>query len=116
MLRSALLALALLAASPLAAQTLRVMDSSPTARSVMDGNRQEVFVRFDHPVDHNASRLEILQGEAVLRVLRPRLGASPDTLYAATGGLPPGAYVLRWVARAQRDGTMTEGRLDFTVR
>ena len=116
MLRIALLGLALLAATPAASQPLRVMESTPAARSVMDGARQEIFVRFDHPVDHNASRLEILQGEAVLRVLRPRLGASPDTLYAATGGLPPGAYVLHWVARAQRDGTMTEGRLDFTVR
>lgn len=93
-----------------------MVEASPAARSVMDGARQELFVRFDGPVDHAASRLEILQGEAVLRVLHPRLGASPDTLYAATGGLPPGRYVLRWLARSQRGSEVSEGHLDFTVR
>ena len=117
--RFAWLALLLLlagGAAPLHAQPMRVLETSPMARSVMDGNRQEVFVRFDHPVDHNASRLLILQEGRTVRTLQPRLNASPDTLYAAAGSLAPGAYVLRWEARGRPDGTMTEGELPFTVR
>jgi methionine-rich copper-binding protein CopC len=104
------------AAMPVAAQPMRVLDASPAARSVMDGNRQEFFVRFDAPVDHHGSRLLILRDGAVLRTLQPRLGASPDTLYAAAGSLAPGAYTLRWAAMARRDGSVTEGELPFTVR
>lgn len=116
MIRIVAAILVLTLALPAQAEPMRVIQASPAARSVMDGNRQEVFVRFDHPVDHNGSRLEILRDGAVVRVLHPRLGASPDTLYAAAGGLPAGSYALRWVARSQRDGSVTEGALDFTVR
>ena len=100
-----------------AAEPMRVLEVSPSARAVMDGNRQEFAVRFDAPVDHAGSRLTILNEDGQpVRTLAPRLGASPDTLYAIAGGLPPGAYRLRWEARSRRDGGMTEGTLDFRVR
>ncbi len=114
---AAMLALGLLAAAPSRAEPMRVLEVSPAARTVMDGNRQEFVVRFDAPVDHGASRLVILRRDGELvRTLAPRLGASPDTLYAIAGGLAPGAYRLRWEARSRRDGTLTEGTLDFQVR
>ncbi|WP_376088075.1 copper resistance protein CopC [Roseomonas sp. CCTCC AB2023176] len=82
----------------------------------MDGRRQEFRIRFNQPVDHGASRLEVVRAETVLRSLRPRLGASPDTLYANTGGLPPGDYVLRWTAWSSRGGAGLMGDLAFSVR
>jgi methionine-rich copper-binding protein CopC len=116
-LRRHALALLLLAPAARAADPpMQVIETRPAARSVMDGNRQEVFVRFDGPVDHHASRLALLQGDRLVRQLEPRLTASPDTLYAIAGGLAPGAYVLRWEAKSRRDGRMSEGQLDFTVR
>lgn len=99
-----------------AAEPMRLLDSAPRAQSTMDGPRQEFRVRFDGPVDHNGSRLTVLQNGRVVRTLRPRLGASPDTLYANAGGLPAGTYTLRWAVRSRRDGGMTDGGFDFTVR
>jgi methionine-rich copper-binding protein CopC len=112
-----LAALVLLAlAGPARAEPMQVLEVRPAARSVMDGNRQEVFVRFDRPVDHYTSRLELLQDGRVLRTLVPRLGTAPEVLFAIAGELQPGAYTLRWVARSPRDGTEAEGTLDFSVR
>lgn len=108
--------LALLPATAVAETAMRMLDSAPVARSVMDGNRQEFRVRFSHPVDHNASRLIVLQADRALRTLRPRLGASPDTLYAAAGSLPAGDYALRWLATSARDKSTLQGELPFTVR
>lgn len=108
---------ALLVATPVGAESpMRVLEMRPAARSVMSGNRQEFFVRFSHPVDHYISRLMILRDGQVLLTLRPRLDSSPDTLYAAAGNLPAGAYALRWMAKSGRDGTVLEGELPFSVR
>jgi hypothetical protein len=123
--RIALACLLALSASPVAfsarAEMLHMMASNPAARSVlpahvMQGQAQEFFVRFDGPVDHQASRLMIQRGDAVLRHLRPRLGASPNTLYAVAGSLPAGDYVLRWVVAPRAGGVPSMGALDFTVR
>ena len=103
-------------ASPAQAQKLHMMEARPTAQSVMNGARQEFFVRFDGPVNHHASRLVIERADAVIRTLRPRLGASPNTLYALAGNLPPGAYVLRWVVAPRDGGAPSMGGLDFTIR
>jgi methionine-rich copper-binding protein CopC len=114
-----LLALALLATGRALAQDaspMRVIEVSPATRTVLDGNRQEFFVRFSAPVDHHASRLAILQDGREVRSLQPRLNASPDTLHAVAGGLPPGAYPLRWEAKAMRGGPVLDGRVPFTVR
>lgn len=114
MLRLAPLLLAL--ATSAQAQMLHMMEASPAARSVMRGPAQEFFVRFDGPVDHQASRLILQRGEVVVRELRPRLGASPNTLYAVAGQLLPGDYVLRWVVAPRGGGAPSMGGLDFTLR
>jgi methionine-rich copper-binding protein CopC len=112
------LLLSLLAApAPAAAQAMRMVESSPAARTAMDGPGREVWVRFGAPVDHAGSRLLILRGDGeVVRTLRPRLNAAPDVLYAETGGLAPGPYVLRWEARPRPGGPVETGTLEFTVR
>lgn len=101
---------------PAWAQPMRVLESSPSARGVMSGNREEFFVRFSEPVNHNTSRLVILRDGQEVRVLQPRLNSSPETLYALAGNLPAGSYVLRWIARSSRDGATTEGMIEFSIR
>ncbi|MBS7791929.1 hypothetical protein KTR66_18160 [Roseococcus sp. SDR] len=111
-----LLLILLALAAPARAEMLHMMEASPTPRSVMQGAAQEFFVRFDGPVDHQASRLIVTRGDLVIRTLRPRLGASPNTLYAVAGGLPAGDYVLRWVVAPRAGGVPSMGGLDFTIR
>jgi methionine-rich copper-binding protein CopC len=94
---------------------MRAVEVRPTAQSVMDGQRQEFYLRFDRPVNRNRSRLEVVQDSRVVRTLQPRLQAQPNVLFATTGGLPAGSYTLRWSARGQSAEETSEGSLDFTV-
>lgn len=95
---------------------LRVIESSPHPEAVMPANAQEFFIRFNAPVNHNQSRLIILREAQEFRVLMPRLRTAPEVLYAQIGSLPPGAYTLRWIARAGQDSAAQEGVITFTVR
>jgi methionine-rich copper-binding protein CopC len=85
-------------------------------RSLMSAQTQQFFVRFDGSVDQHASRLTVVRDGVVVRELRPRLGAQPNTLYVAAGSLPPGAYRLEWSAMPMRGGATVQGSIDFTVR
>jgi methionine-rich copper-binding protein CopC len=114
--RTVLVLVALLAAAPAGAEPARVMEMRPVASSVMDGNRQEFFIRFDRPIDHYGSRLEVVRDGQVVRTLAARLNAAPEVLFAIAGDLAPGPYILRWFAKSWRDGSVTEGSLDFSVR
>ena len=106
----------LLPTDPAIAQgPMQAVEIRPAARSVMDGQRQEFYLRFDRPVDHNRSRLEVVQDSRVVRTLQPRLQAQPNVLFATTGGLPAGSYTLRWFARGQSPEDSNEGSLDFSV-
>lgn len=106
----------LLSAPAAMAETMHVMESLPAAHAVMDGTQTELFVRFDGPVDHAASRLEILRDGGVVQILHPRLNSQPNVLYAGVKRLPPGSYVLRWTTQAMRDHQASTGDIDFTVR
>lgn len=108
--------LAVFGAAAAAEEPLRMMEAHPSARSVMNAQNQQFFVRFDGPVDHHASRLTLLRDGAVVRELQPRLGAQPNTLYAAAGSLPPGEYRLEWSAMPLRGGAAARGGIAFTVR
>jgi methionine-rich copper-binding protein CopC len=104
------------AAAPAWAEGPRMVEASPAARSVMNAQNQEFFIRFDVPVDHHAARLELLRGGEVVRSLHPRLQSQPNTLYATAGSLAPGAYVLRWSVQNPATGARSSGTLDFSVR
>ncbi len=108
--------LAVLAAAPAWARTMVVMESRPAASAVMDGSATDVFVRFDGPVDHASATLGILHDGLVVARLHPRLNSQPNTLYAAAGRLPPGAYTLHWTARSAQDHDASAGDIAFTVR
>ena len=83
----------------------------------MSGRNAQYSVRFDGPVDHRQSIIQIFdaRGQAV-RTLRPRLDSAPDVLFASGPGLPEGDYQLRWIVRSLPDGEVTSGTVPFTVK
>jgi hypothetical protein len=65
---SAILALALLLAPHMTdARAVNMVESKPQAETTIDGDHAEYVVRFDGPVNHYASRLEIVQDGRVVR-------------------------------------------------
>jgi methionine-rich copper-binding protein CopC len=113
---SAILALALLLAPHMTdARAVNMVESKPQAETTIDGDHAEYVVRFDGPVNHYASRLEIVQDGRVVRTLRPLQNAAVDVLFAAAPVPAPGSYHLRWTA-ISGDGQQSSGEIPFTVR
>jgi hypothetical protein len=89
---SAILALALLLAPHMTdARAVNMVESKPQAETTIDGDHAEYVVRFDGPVNHYASRLEIVQDGRVVRTLRPLQNAAVDVLFAAAPVPAPGS-------------------------
>jgi methionine-rich copper-binding protein CopC len=106
----------LLAAARVAvAGTLHLLGSTPAANAMIHGRHAEYSIRFDGPVDHLASRMEIMQSDRVIQSLTPLGDSAVDVLFASGEAPPPGRYVLRWQARSIGDGMVTEGSLPFSV-
>lgn len=108
-------ALALLIASPAWAAP-RLLESRPATDAQLPAPANLFELRFDEPVNHYQSRLEILRDGQVLETLTPRLETEPRILAAQARPLAPGAYQLRWLVRSAFDGSVSEGTISFTVR
>src|SRR5947209_786197 len=76
-----------------AARPLHVRESSPAATTIIRGRHTEYVIHFDGPVDHYASRMEIVQSGRVVRTLTPLKDSAPDVLFASDETPPPGRYV-----------------------
>jgi methionine-rich copper-binding protein CopC len=105
----------LLSAVPAAARPMHVTASTPEAEAIMRGGNAQYVVRFDGPVDHAQSRLEILRDGQVIETLHARLNSAPDVLFASAPALPPGRYALHWTARSMPDQDDSDGMIPFTV-
>ena len=92
---------------------MRLLQQSPTVNQLMSGSGTAFALRFDRPIDHQASRLTVI-GPAERRVVAARLRAAPDTLYGSIGRLAPGEYTALWMAKGI-DGRMLSGRIPFRV-
>ena len=113
---STLLAMALLLAPQTTeARAVKMVESNPQAETIIHGDHAQYVVRFDGPVNHNASRLEIVQDGRVVRTLLPLTNAAVDVLFAAGTVPPPGRYDLRWTA-ISGDGEQSSGQIPFTVQ
>ena len=108
------LAGALLWLGPAHARPMHVRESKPSAQAVISGRHAEYFIRFDGPVDHRASRLQITQSGRVIRSLTPRIDSAVDVLFASGEAPSPGDYMLHWNA-VSADGDVTEGDIPFSV-
>lgn len=89
--------------------------SVPAADGTIRGHHAEYVIRFDRPVDHAASRLEITQSGRVVLSLPYRLDSAPDVLFASGEAPPAGHYLLHWQARSSADGTAADGDIPFSV-
>jgi methionine-rich copper-binding protein CopC len=97
------------------ARSMQVVASTPVAEATMQGRNEQYAVRFDGPVDHARSRLEILHDGQVVRQLHALLDSAPDVLFASAPAPQPGHYVLHWSARSLPDGEVSEGMIPFSV-
>lgn len=95
------------------AGSMALMESYPVVNQIMDGSATSFALRFDGPVDHAGARLTLVTPTGT-RTLHARLGSQPNTLFAAVGKLPSGAYRLTWMVRAP-DGGVSEEDIPFQV-
>lgn len=112
--RALLLAALLLGSGAAAARPVQMMETRPTAQAILQGDHAEYVVRFDGPVNHYASRLEILQDGRVIHTLRPLQDSAVDVLFAGGPVPPPGRYSLKWTAVAS-GGETSSGEIPFSV-
>jgi methionine-rich copper-binding protein CopC len=104
------------AAAPAWAEDVRVMESAPAASAVIARRSSEFFVRFDRPVDHVRSTLDIMSDGKLVERLKPRLQSAPAVLFARAPTLPPGNYKLHWSVRTMSGVEAIEGDIPFTVK
>ena len=99
------------------ARPMQVVDSHPRALEVIDGRHSEFSLRFDGPVDHRQSLIQVLDAQGVaVRTMHPLLDSAPSVLFASGPGLPEGDYQLRWVVRSLPDGDISSGLVPFKVK
>jgi len=110
----AILAL-LLSTEAAPARPMHVLASTPAAEAIMHGAHAEYVVRFDGPVDHAQSRIEILRDGRVVQSLHPRLDSAPDVLFASSPMPPPGHYELHWVVKSVSGGDISDGMIPFST-
>jgi methionine-rich copper-binding protein CopC len=103
-------------ASPVvaAARPVQMMDSTPKAETIINGDHAQYVVRFDGPVNHLASRLEITQDGKAVTTLHPLLDSAVDVLFASGPVPAAGRYMLHWTA-VSADGDGSSGEIPFTV-
>jgi len=108
------LAILVVSPAPATARELHVRDSTPAAEAIIHGRHAGYVIRFDGPVDHAASRMEITQSGHVVQPLTPRLDSAVDVLFASGETPAAGRYLLHWQARSP-DGEVSNGDIAFSV-
>jgi methionine-rich copper-binding protein CopC len=99
-----------------AAEDCVMMDSSPAANAVIARRSSEFFVRFDRPIDHIHSTLDITRDGKSVERLHPRLNSAPEVLFARAPTLPAGDYKLHWSVHTMTGADATQGDIPFTVK
>jgi methionine-rich copper-binding protein CopC len=94
---------------------MHVVTSTPAAEAVMHGRNMQYLVRFDGPVDHVRSRLEIVHEGNLVASLYPRLNSAPDVLFASAPTPGPGKYALHWIVKSMGGEDTSEGMIPFSV-
>jgi copper resistance protein C len=109
-----LLALAAIAAIPVAAQAHAVLIASqPALGATVQLGTVNMTLRYNSRIDARRSRLTLIRPDESQAVLPITPGDHEDML-TTTSDLSPGAYVLHWQVLAV-DGHITRGEVPFTV-
>jgi methionine-rich copper-binding protein CopC len=111
----AILVLVLVSTEAASARPMHVLASTPAAEAIMHGANAQYVVRFDGPIDHAQSRLEILRDGQVVERLDPLLDSAADVLFASAPTLQPGHYVLHWTVKSIPDQDDSDGMIAFSV-
>jgi methionine-rich copper-binding protein CopC len=116
-LQAVALAALMTAATAGEAYALRAVETVPVAEAViLHGSNAQYVVRFDKPVDHFASRMEIVRDGAVVESLHPLGDSAAEALFAEAPRLAPGRYELRWSATTGPGGESASGTVPFSVQ
>ena len=97
------------------AQVIKVMETGPADRAVIDRPPEGFFVRFDKPVDHLRSVLVIKRDGKEVATLHPRFKTEPQLLFAVAPPLPAGEYTLTWSVITLEGAHAAEGEISFTI-
>jgi len=106
--------LCLLLVGPAMAKPPAMVDSTPKAHAIIRGPHASYVVRFDSPVNHRESRIQILRGDQVYANLPALADSAVDVLFAGGPAPPPGQYTLRWTT-VSISGEAATGDIPFTV-
>ena len=106
--------LCVLLAGPALARPPAVVDSSPKAHAIIRGPHTSYVVRFDSPVNHRESRIQILRGDQIYASLPALADSAVDVLFAGGPTPPAGQYTLRWTT-VSVSGEAATGDIPFTV-
>ena len=93
----------------------KVVQTMPAKDGTLSSAEGDYFVRFDQPVDHIHSTIDIKQDGKTVHTLRPRLNSGPNVLFARAPNLPPGKYVMHWSVPAANGSTVYQGEVSFSV-
>jgi methionine-rich copper-binding protein CopC len=115
--RRGLVAAAAVMVASVAAQArpMHVMTSTPAAGAVLQDRVEQYVVRFDGPVNHEASRLVITRDGKAVQSPDLLLDSAPEVLFARAPALPQGHYVMHWSVRSTEEGDASEGDIPFSV-
>ena len=87
---------------------------APFSDATIHGGHAEFVVRFDGPVYHIASRLDISRSGRATRTRVPSVDRAVDVLFASGEAAPAGNYLLRW-REVSADGEVLVGGIAFSV-
>jgi copper resistance protein C len=91
-----------------------LVESTPAARSIVQGPSVAIRLRFNSRIDGAHSRLYI-NTDAGTRQIKVDSQGAPDILSAKANDLKAGEYQLHWQVLSV-DGHITRGEIPFTVR
>jgi methionine-rich copper-binding protein CopC len=93
----------------------KVIETMPANDGTLSSVGGDYFVRFDEPVDHIHSTLDIKQNGRTVQVLHPRFKTEPNVLFARAPTLAPGKYVMHWSVPSANGSTVYQGEVSFSV-
>jgi len=93
----------------------KVVQTMPAKDGTLSSAEGDYFVRFDQPVDHIHSTIDIKQDGKTVQTLHPRLKSEPNVLFARAPNLAPGKYVMHWSVPAANGSTVYQGDVSFSV-
>jgi copper resistance protein C len=92
-----------------------LLDGSPAANQLVNGQSVAVTLHFNSRIDTARSRLSLMGPDGRERILVIEEQPSPNTLVAKPEHLNPGSYILRWQVLSE-DGHITRGEVPFRAQ